>query len=88
MMTLAAARHHIGRPVVFRPFPVTSDDDRHEQGVITAVTDMFVFVRYGTEHRSKATAPDRLTVVQAMTGATGTVNVLDHLTKDRTLPFT
>lgn len=63
MMTLAAARHHIGRPVVFRPFPETADDDRHEQGVITAVTDMYVFVRYGDERRSKATSPDRLTAV-------------------------
>ena len=62
MMTLAVARHHIGHPVIFRPFPETSDDDRHEDGVITAVTDQFVFVRYSGESRSKATAPDRLTV--------------------------
>ena len=60
MMTLATARRHIGHPVTYQSPYVDGVPD--EQGVITSVTDMWVFVRYGDESRSKATSPDRLTV--------------------------
>jgi hypothetical protein len=59
-MTLAEARDLIGKAVIYRP-----DDDgsykptarRAEQGIVTSVNDVWVFVRYGSDHHSKATAP-------------------------------
>ncbi len=59
-MTLDEARALVGKGVVYRP-----DDDggykptarRREQGVVTSVNDIWVFVRYGSDHHSKATSP-------------------------------
>lgn len=56
-MTLEEAADRIGRPVTYTPH---DGPDRAEQGVITAVTERYVFVRYGGDQHSKATAADRL----------------------------
>lgn len=52
-MTLDEARQSIGQLVVYHP----SADEPVEQGVVTSVNDYYVFVRYGSDVHSKATAP-------------------------------
>lgn len=56
-MTLEEAAAHIGQPVTYTPYDNT---DRAENGVITAVTSRYVFVRYAGDQHSKATAAERL----------------------------
>jgi hypothetical protein len=65
-MTIDEAREHIGEGVVY-----LACTDRAEDGVITSVSDRYVFVRYvfvrydlGT---SKATRPEDLTLLAAKT---------------------
>jgi hypothetical protein len=50
-MTLEEAAANIGNTVIYRPTP-----NQVEQGVITATTHRYVFVRYGTDQHAKATA--------------------------------
>ena len=59
-MTLEEARAAIGRAVVYRP---NESWESPEEGVITSVSRMFVFVRYGADKGSKATAPGMLELV-------------------------
>lgn len=54
-ITLGDARANIGRGVVYRP-----THDKVEQGVITEVGQVFVFVRYDGDQYSKATPPGSL----------------------------
>ena len=56
-MTLEEAAANVGQTVIYRPTP-----DYTEQGVITATTSRYVFVRYGTDQHSKATSADFLTL--------------------------
>lgn len=58
-MTLNDARNGIGRKVIYTPF-LGCDPDMTEIGVITSVTDQFVFVRYGSDINSKATRAEDL----------------------------
>ena len=53
-MTLDEARAAVGLAVVY--------DSGHgrEQGIVTSVNDRWVFVRYGSDSTSKATAPKSL----------------------------
>lgn len=60
-MTLDEARQHIGDGVVYDPYAPELDEP--EEGVITSVNDHYVFVRYGADKGSKATAADRLTLL-------------------------
>lgn len=55
-MTLDEARQHIGNAVVYYV-----DDGLAEQGVITSVNEVYVFVRYGSDMHSKATRAEDLT---------------------------
>lgn len=61
-LTLATAAEHIGRKVIYTPpggvyLPPRPDRD---VGVITSVTEHYVFVRYGADTGSKATRPEDL----------------------------
>jgi hypothetical protein len=56
-MSLADARERIGAYVVYRS-PGTG---KSETGVITSVSDHFVFVRYGSQWSSEATPAECLT---------------------------
>jgi hypothetical protein len=56
-MTLTEAAEHIGEPVVY-----TAPHGAREDGVITSVGATYVFVRYGGDSHSKATAPGQLTL--------------------------
>jgi hypothetical protein len=60
VMTLEEARAHTGRAVIYHPY--APDLDPVEEGVITSVNDRYVFVRYGSDKGSKATAPELLTL--------------------------
>lgn len=53
-MTLDQARDHIGSKVIYK------DRGQVEEGVITSVNDVFVFVRYGSQTTSAATRPGML----------------------------
>lgn len=55
-MTLDEARACIGNAVVYRPHWIYPS----EQGVVTSVGTIYVFVRYGTDVHSKATHPSQL----------------------------
>ena len=55
-MTLDEAREHIGDKVTYRA-PESAHTD---EGVITSVNHRFVFVRYGSDYGSQATAAERL----------------------------
>jgi hypothetical protein len=57
-MTLDEARDHIGDGVAYQPFGGKAED-----GVITGVSDCFVFVRYRGDQISKATAAEMLTLL-------------------------
>ncbi len=59
-MTLDEARGHLGNIVVYH-----TPGGAVEQGVITSVNAHFVFVRYGTDTHSKATAAGMLSPVRA-----------------------
>ena len=52
-MTLDEAKQSVGRKVVYRPFQGAGP----EEGVITSVNLMHVFVRYGSQAHSSATSP-------------------------------
>mgnify|MGYP003416820137 CR=1 FL=1 len=54
-MTLDEAHEMVGQKVVY--WPTTG---RVEEGVITSVTPRYVFVRYGNDVGSKATAAEAL----------------------------
>lgn len=58
-MTLEEAAALLGQSVTYTPYDAP---DRTETGVITAVTSRYVFVRYGTDQHSKATAAHQLRV--------------------------
>jgi hypothetical protein len=47
---------NVGRAVVYRPHGGAQE----ERGVITSVSSMWVFVRYGSDANSKATSPTQL----------------------------
>jgi hypothetical protein len=53
-MTLDEARRWLGHVVIYRP------DRENERGIVTAVTDDFVFVKYGQDQHSKATRAEDL----------------------------
>jgi len=55
-VTIEEACAHIGRSVVYRGHPGAEP----EQGLITGVGQLYVFVRYGTDEWTKATPPERL----------------------------
>ena len=60
-MTLDDARGHVGDAVVYQP-----DHGGVEDGVITGVSERYVFVRYRGQHPTadgKATPADQLTLV-------------------------
>lgn len=59
-LRLSEAANRIGKTVVYRP-PGTGSEQRSEYGVITSVTEDFVFVRYEGDEHSKATSPWMLT---------------------------
>ena len=60
-MTIDEARNHIGHAVTYRPRG--NPDARAEDGVITAVGHLYVFVRYGAARTSQATNPADLTLL-------------------------
>lgn len=55
-MTLDECREAVGRQVIYRP----AHGANPEQGIITSVGEVYVFVRYGDDQHSKATAPGDL----------------------------
>ena len=57
-MTLDEAREHVGGKVVYQPGLGPC-----EEGVITSVSERYVFVRYGSDVGAKATRPDWLALV-------------------------
>lgn len=59
-MTLDEAHDHVGRKVVYRPYPSAPP----EEGVVTSVNTAFVFVRYGDDVHSKATLAAQLEPVR------------------------
>lgn len=58
-MTIDEARDALGQKVVYR------SSQKAEEGVITSVTNHFVFVRYGADYGSKATSPGDLELMGA-----------------------
>jgi hypothetical protein len=66
-MTLDEARDHIGDKVVYRPTVGALED-----GVITSVSSLMAFVRYGDEGTPQATRPGDLELMAAT--AAGTEN--------------
>ena len=60
-MTLDEARAHIGDAVIYHPY--ATELDPVEEGVITSVSDRYVFVRYGADKGSKATSAERLALL-------------------------
>ena len=58
-LTLDEARENIGNNVTYTPYE-GCDHSQLEYGVITSVNDTYVFVRYGTDRISKATAAEYL----------------------------
>lgn len=61
-MKLTEAAERVGQKVVYRP-PHVSRRDQGEEGVITSVGEHFVYVRYGADVGSKATAAQDLEAV-------------------------
>lgn len=53
-MTMEEAKQRIGRKVIYTPFSGCKPKDR-EEGVITSVNSVTVFVRYGADINSKGT---------------------------------
>ena len=64
-MTLDEARNHIGHAVTYTPPGYREPAADEEEGQITSVSDVFVFVRYGRDYHSKATAPEYLRLTHA-----------------------
>ena len=63
-MTLGQAREHIGHGVVYQPRPLGGHPlGEAEDGVITSVGDLFIFVRYSGDNFPKATDPAALTLL-------------------------
>ena len=58
-MNIYEAERRIGQKVVYR----APQSGRVEEGVITSVNDLFVFVRYGSDFGSKATDPESLALL-------------------------
>lgn len=56
MITRTQAIDNVGREVLYRPH----EGAQEERGVVTSVSLMWVFVRYGSDSNSKATSPTRL----------------------------
>jgi hypothetical protein len=54
-MTLEEASQRIGERAIYRPYPGAT-----EVGIITRVTEKYVFVRYGSEQSAKATRAEDL----------------------------
>lgn len=65
-MTLDEAREHIGRRVAY-----TAAGELTEDGVITSVGNVAVFVRYDGDRHSKATDPADLTLAHGDAGTVG-----------------
>jgi hypothetical protein len=61
-MKISEAAERIGQKVVYRA-PHVRSDEPGEEGVITAVSSAYVFVRFGTDVGSKATGPEMLQAV-------------------------
>jgi hypothetical protein len=61
-MTLEEAAGAIGKSVVYRPFKDCKEEDL-EYGIITTVSNKYVFVRYDRDLDSKATSPSDLKFV-------------------------
>jgi hypothetical protein len=61
-MTIEEAREHVGDGVIYHPYAPELDPVEH--GVISSVSDKYVFVRYGTDVASKATSPELLTLTR------------------------
>lgn len=61
-MTIDEAREHIGNKVVYRAAHVPVDSPV-EEGVITSVNSIMVFVRYGSDAHSKATYPSDISPI-------------------------
>lgn len=61
-MTLEEARSNIGKKVIYTPFKDCSYKDK-EEGIITSVNKVNVFVRYGSDVNSKATNPEDLSFI-------------------------
>jgi len=61
-MTLNEAHDHIGQKVVYRA-PHIRRDEPGEEGVITAASSVYVFVRFGADAGSKATPAESLELV-------------------------
>jgi len=59
-MTLEEAADHLGHTVTYTPHYYEHAPDGIETGIITSVTQRYVFVRYTGDQHSKATAADRL----------------------------
>lgn len=55
-MSIDEARDGIGQQVVYAAYPGAED----EFGVITAVNDRYVFVRYEDDRTAKATPPESI----------------------------
>ncbi|MEH3142513.1 MAG: hypothetical protein PGN37_20540 [Mycobacterium kyogaense] len=62
MITLEQAKEHVGQKVVYRA-PHIDGDEPGEEGVITAVSSVYVFVRFGADTGSKATPAEYLELV-------------------------
>lgn len=60
-MTIEEARANVGQKVAYRAHHLQPHEPGQE-GVITSVNDRWVFVRYGTEAVSQATAPEMLSL--------------------------
>ncbi|AQT82501.1 hypothetical protein B1R94_02240 [Mycolicibacterium litorale] len=61
-MTLETARQRVGAKVVYRA-PHVRSSEPGEEGIITEVGHMYVFVRYGSDLTAKATPPELLDLV-------------------------
>jgi len=66
-MTLEQAREHLSMAKLDgrEPRVVYQSHGPAEEGVITPVSDRYVFVRYGSEYGSRATRADWLAFVSA-----------------------
>ena len=60
-MRLTDARAHIGDKVIYRP--PGQGPEAAEEGVVTSLNDVYVFVRYGSQVGSAATRPEDLTAL-------------------------
>jgi hypothetical protein len=68
-MTIGEAREHIGHGVVYRPREHRPWAGPSEQGVITGVGHVWVFVRYGTPgSTAQATSPADLELLRTEDG--------------------